>query len=110
MWNLTNGKCKNMFLGFTDTIHNLKILPNGDQACLIKVWSFYGQGMTKCLRLLRGHTDSITCVIFSLHGDFILSGSSDKTIKMWSLADGVCIKTMVGHTNCVLCLEIISSG
>jgi len=116
LWNLGDGKCTNVFSGFTDTIHYLKIMPNGDQVCLtkdrslIKLWSFHGQGMIKCLRFLRGHADFVVCMVFSHLGDLIVSGSSDRTIKIWNFDDGTCLKTMEGHDSCVLCLEIMHSG
>lgn len=34
-------------------------------------------------------------------GAFLISGCRDRTIKLWSVADGVCVKTFVGHDNWV---------
>lgn len=47
----------------------------------------------------------------------VLTGSGDKTIRMWSISDGACLKTFEGHTGSVLravfataCSQVLSSG
>ncbi|EFX01493.1 small nucleolar ribonucleoprotein complex [Grosmannia clavigera kw1407] len=38
----------------------------------------------------------------SLRSRLVLTGSADKTVKIWSLADYSCIRTFEGHTNSIL--------
>jgi WD40 repeat protein len=38
-----------------------------------------------CLRTLEGHTDTVNSVCLSTDGRNALSGSSDKTLKLWEL-------------------------
>jgi len=38
------------------------------------------------------------------------SAAGDKTIKLWSLTDMVCLKTFEGHTNSVLRVKFINHG
>jgi len=46
-----------------------------------------------------GHTDKINTVNFSPDGQYILSGSSDKTLKIWEIGSGNLIRTFEGgHT------------
>ncbi|MDA2935571.1 WD40 repeat domain-containing protein [Acidobacteria bacterium AH-259-D05] len=40
------------------------------------------------LRRFEGHTDSVTSVAFSADGRRALSGSSDKTVRLWDVRDG----------------------
>ncbi len=45
----------------------------------------------------RGHSRAIKSVDFSHDGAFIVSGSEDKTIKLWELSSGREIRTYNGH-------------
>lgn len=36
----------------------------------------------------KGHRDQVFCVAFTKDGKFIASGSSDRTLKLWNVADG----------------------
>ncbi len=46
-----------------------------------------------------GHTAAVTSTFFSNDGQYILSTSYDKTIKLWDASNGVCLKTFYGHSN-----------
>ena len=50
---------------------------------------------------LEGHTDSVTSVAFNHDGTKIVSGSEDKTIRVWNVDTGECILTLKGHTDYV---------
>jgi WD40 repeat protein len=41
-------------------------------------------------------------VCFSKDNKLVVSGSDDKTLRLWDLATGKCIKTLEGHSNGVL--------
>ena len=45
------------------------------------------------------------CVHFS--GDKLISSSKDKTIKLWNLKTGECLKTIFAHTDPVSCIQLI---
>lgn len=57
---------------------------------------------------LRGHKEVVTsCQIASLHGDPILiTGSKDKSIKIWNLVKNACSYTLNGHSKTVLSLKM----
>jgi len=50
------------------------------------------------LQILRGHTRSITSVSWSPDGTKVLTGSRDRTAKIWDAATGDFLKTLSGHT------------
>jgi len=56
--------------------------------------------------VLSGHTDQINSLTYSLDGIFLVSGSSDKTIKFWDVQTGGVIKTLCGHTDWVCSVSI----
>lgn len=69
----------------------------------------------------EGHTDSVYSVAFAPSGDRLVSGSLDKTIKMWELLtpprlapgsqpSGRCIRTFKGHKDFVLSVALTPNG
>ncbi|CAO3631477.1 unnamed protein product [Cunninghamella echinulata] len=57
------------------------------------------------VRVLSGHTDGVMCVQFCDASNLIMTGSYDKTIKIWNLETGELIRTLEGHTRCVRALQ-----
>jgi WD40 repeat protein len=61
---------------------------------------------------LEGHKDSVYCLQFD--STKIISGSRDRTIRIWDMKTLKCIKSLSGHSGSVLCLrydsEYIYSG
>src|SRR5262249_14047475 len=58
---------------------NDQVLAWGSSDSTLKVWN----GATKEIRTLHGHTSWVESVTFSPDGEWIASGSLDKTIKIW---------------------------
>jgi WD40 repeat protein len=44
------------------------------------------------------HLDAVTTVCLSNDGSFALSGSADRTLRVWDVATGQCLRTLVGHS------------
>jgi F-box and WD-40 domain protein 1/11 len=56
----------------------------------------------KQLKSFEGHDRGLACVEFK--GDLIVSGSSDRKIKIWNANTGSCLKTLEGHNALVRAL------
>lgn len=48
-----------------------------------------------------GHNDWVRNVVFHPNGKFLLSASDDKTIRVWELSTGRCVKVVEAHTHFV---------
>ena len=53
---------------------------------------------------------NVTCLAISPDGDTLVSGSADKTIKIWQLSKGKKLRTLKGHSHGVTCLAISPDG
>jgi WD40 repeat protein len=88
---------------------------------LIKVWNRKGQIFRyaantsdesksgyrppySVIRALAGHKAAVNAI--QLDKSEIISGSGDRTIKVWSLETGACLKTIEGHTLGIASLQL----
>jgi len=93
---------------------NANLFASASQDRTVKIWSTE-EGEVQ--GILRGHRRGVWSVAFapkdtpsissesgsaSSSRGLVLTGSGDKTIKIWSLNDYSCVRTLEGHTNSVL--------
>ena len=97
-----------------DIIHNGTLFASASQDRTAKIWdAVHGES----IGVLRGHKRGVWSVKFSpkdtpiiagstggggANRGFILTGSGDRSVKVWSLSDYSCLLTLEGHTNSVL--------
>ncbi|WP_392530274.1 protein kinase [Nostoc sp. C117] len=59
----------------------------------------------QCIQTLKGHSSMVHAIAISPNGQFIASGSNDKTIKLWQVGTGKLVRQMgrwfSGHSNMV---------
>ncbi|KAL9161312.1 hypothetical protein ABFS82_07G013400 [Erythranthe guttata] len=68
----------------TALIYYKGLLCSGYTDGSIKVWDIKGQRAT-LIQEIKEHKKTVTCFALYEHGNCLLSGSSDKTIKMWQM-------------------------
>lgn len=66
-----------------------------------------GQGRPS---LLVGHTDEVNTIAFTPDGQKFVSGSDDRTIKIWDLQTRKALRTLQGHTDWVYSVAISLDG
>jgi platelet-activating factor acetylhydrolase IB subunit alpha len=73
----------------------------------IKLWNF---DSLSCIRTLSGHEHTISCIEFTPNGDFLVSASRDKSIKVWEVNTGFAKKTFTGHNEWVRSISLNAEG
>ena len=80
------------------------LLVSGGEDGVLRLWSTFSTPC-ECIGVLVGHEDYITCC--TIYRLMVISGSADRTLKLWSIEDGNCLMTLLGHTafiNRALCV------
>lgn len=70
----------------------------------IKIWDFHGS--YDCVKTLQGHDHNVSSVCFLPSGDHLVSSSRDKSIKVWEVATGYCVRTYSGHREWVRMVRV----
>ena len=86
---LTLSKTKNL-LDITN-----KLLSKKDIPALVENFKF------KPFLINKGHSSSVSSVTITPDGKYIVSGSWDRTIKIWDIKTAECLNTLEGHSNYV---------
>ena len=71
--------------------------------------SIEGREASKIIALL-GHADSILACAVTPDGRRLVSGSHDRTLKLWDLDSGNCLHTFEGHADWVLACAVTPDG
>jgi WD40 repeat protein len=64
----------------------------------------------ECIRTIQGHSDWVWSVAVSPDSQTIVSGSMDRTIKIWHLKTGKEIRTLQGHLDTVESVVFSTDG
>ena len=64
-------------------------------------WYYWQRLMHLELQTLRGHTATILSVAYSPDGSRLVTGSKDKTAKVWDAASGKQLLTLTGHSDSI---------
>jgi len=121
LWNL-NGECSSILVGHSDRVWSVafggdNILASGSADATIRLWDI---NSGQCLKILSGHgdlspegdrfTDRVRSVAFSPDTKMIVSGSDDRTVRVWEISTGKCLQILQGHTNSVFSVVFNADG
>ncbi|QRW00934.1 hypothetical protein RhiJN_28952 [Ceratobasidium sp. AG-Ba] len=120
MWSSETGEeIKSMMA--SEAPESIAFVPSGEFLCLSsRENSIFARTVdtgAMVLGPLAGHTGKIRSMVFSPNGDYIVSGSNDKTVRIWSTISSTEIKVVYptngdpyGRLNEVKCIAISSDG
>jgi WD40 repeat protein/serine/threonine protein kinase len=70
----------------------------------------YEPKSSKLIRDLAGQGGRMYSVSLSHDGRYALSGSSDKTLRLWDVTTGKCVRTFEGHSKTVVSVSLSHDG
>jgi WD40 repeat protein len=123
IWDLQTHSLISSLRKYADPIHALAFSPSGnilasggskkykafDNNVGIYLWDINTQNLLSVL-YGQGHLLRINSLAFSPDGEFLVSGSNDKTVKIWNLRDKKLIRTLSEHSGTVNCVAITPNG
>jgi eukaryotic-like serine/threonine-protein kinase len=68
------------------------------------------QSKTTQSKTLLGHTDTVWAVAAAPDRKTLVSGSFDKTVRLWNLQTGAATRTLTGHTDAVRAVAVSANG
>ncbi|KAM3325172.1 WD repeat-containing protein 3-like [Capsicum chacoense] len=86
IWDLGHGYCLKSLFAHADSVTGVKFVPNTHyfftvgKDCLVKYWD---ADKFELLLTLEGHHAEVWCLAMSSHGDFIVTGSHDRSLRRW---------------------------
>lgn len=69
------------------------ILAMGSVDGSLSIVESLAEDIDKTLKMLQGHTLEITDIEFSKNGNYLVSSSFDKTIRVWDTQNGTCLRS-----------------
>ena len=61
-------------------------------------------------RLFNSYSCVLQCVQWHANCNYVATGSSDKTVRLWDVQSGECVRIFIGHRSTVLSLAMSPDG
>lgn len=64
---------------------------------MLPLYSLWATDHYQPLRMFSGHLADITSTRFHPNSNYVVTGSSDRTIRLWDVLTGNCVRIFTGH-------------
>ncbi|WVQ81922.1 hypothetical protein IAT38_004049 [Cryptococcus sp. DSM 104549] len=132
VWNVQTGHQVERLKGHKDSVYSVAFSPDGK--CLVsgsldrtlRIWDLTAtkreievqpagskegaKNLGTCQSTLNGHKDYVLSVAISPDGQWVVSGSKDRSIQFWHIASGQAQLMLQGHKNSVISIDLARSG
>lgn len=85
-------------------------ISSGREGEEVIIWNVENGELFKILKTNNNVDNTVLSISFSPDSKFIVTGNSDKTVKLWNVNEGTVIRTLDGHTNIVNSLSFSADG
>lgn len=115
LWNLETWCCMTVYKGHSGPVWKVLWGPYGHYfatACRDGVVRVYTQDHITSRRDGVGHDSSISAIAWHPNGTYVFSASDhvDRSIRMWSVATGECVRVLTGHLDDISALACAPNG
>src|SRR5205807_4519302 len=106
LWDLASGHCLQTLQGHTNWVRAASLSADKQYALSaggdgqIKLWELAAasgrtdcESVPRCLSSFSGHGGPVLCLAWSRDRRLALSGGSDRTLKLWDVISGECLRT-----------------
>ena len=79
-------------------------------ACLETLTPSFSQSQSAFVRTLPGHEGGVTALTLANSGRYLISGGTDRTVRVWNIKSGKAIQTLRGHEGWVTDVSVSKEG
>lgn len=82
----------------------------GGEDGTLQCWADQTAQSERSSHLLMGHQGAITALTFTPNGHYLISGSRDRTLRIWNSYTWELLSTLTGHTQAITSVASTSNG